>query len=362
MKHIYLALILVITIGCSSCHEIGQILEPTSGTQTGNDTSPSDSETPSSSGLSNYRNAGHPLSTHGVGYSDIPYASDSRNGYDLILPAQKTEGELMPLVVFFHGGGFVQGNKNSLYKKPSVLKEMEVYLDKGIAVANVNYRLLEPNEKVGVMKCLEDAKYLVQRIKYESPANGINPNKIILRGTSAGASMGLWLALHDDMAIPESSDPILRQSTRIAGVVAENAQSTLDVTRWEEVFKAYNYKYDEGLDAEMKARLYGIYGLSAPSGKVDRLSFETATEAYRNKVDFASFMDQNDPPIFVANKPKLDGPPVEKNLLFHHREHAHFLEEQSKKVGGTFDSGNAFYFETDPSVKDLTDFVEKLVK
>ena len=354
IKFISIILGLLITMGCSSCHELDQILEQGNGTNQSSSTGPTD--------LVPYRDSGHELAANGIAYANIPYASDSKNDYDLVLPKNFSEGDKVPVVIFFHGGGFVQGNKNSLYKKTSVMKEMETYLNEGIAVANANYRLLGNNENQGVLKCLEDAKYLVQRLKYEAPGNGINPEKIILRGTSAGGSMSLWVALRDDMAEPQSADPILRMSTRVAGVVAENAQSSLDVKRWEEVFQQYNYKYDEGLDAEMKARLYGLYGLNAPSGAVNREVFESETDEYRAKVDFANFMDQNDPPIMVANKPKLEGPPLEKNLIFHHRDHARFLETQSQKVSGSFNASNAFYYETDPSIKDITDFVENILK
>jgi len=356
MKHISLALGVLLMMGCSSCHELNQILETGTSTETVSESSTGASD------LDRYRVNGHELSSHGIVYEDVPYGSDSKNDYDLILPNNRAAGTLIPVVIYFHGGGFVQGNKNSLYKKPALIKEMTALLQSGYALANANYRLLETGEKEGVIKCLKDAKYLVQKMKNESPKNGINPNKIILSGSSAGASMALWLALNDDMADKESSNPVLRESTRVAGVVAENAQSTLDLVRWEDVFKEYNWKYNEGLDEEMKARLYGMYGLSAPSGNVDRSAFENATSDYRHKVDFASFMDAGDPPLFIANKPNLDGPPTEKNLIFHHREHAHYLEMQSAKVGGNFDAGNEFYYLTNPKSKDVLDFVDRVFK
>jgi hypothetical protein len=38
----------------------------------------------------------------------------------------------------------------------------------------------------------------------------------------------LWLALHDDLADPNSDDPIARQSTRLLGVAVTGAQTSLD--------------------------------------------------------------------------------------------------------------------------------------
>lgn len=363
MKTFLPLLILFISLGCSSCHEINHVI--TSGQKpSGNGTDQTSSDEPFETpvGLAQYESTSHPLRSSGKTFADIPYGNDPKNGYDLILPNTSSSSSLSPLVIFFHGGGFIQGNKNSLYKKPIVMKEMEGYLDAGIAVANVNYRLLENNETEGLMKCLRDAQHALQNIKAGSPENGIDPDRIVLRGTSAGASLSLWLALSDDMSQADSSNPILRESTRVAGAVVENTQSTLDITKWEDVLSAFNFRYNEGLDAEMKSRIYGLYGMPVQSGNIVRSTFEAGSQAYRSKVDFASFIDQNDPPIFVANKPNLSGPPSDKNTLFHHREHAHYLEEQAEKTGGPFLAKSKFYYLTDPTMKETTDFVKELVK
>ena len=73
-------------------------------------------------------------------------------------------------------------------------------------------------------------------------------------------------------------------------------------------------------------------------------------------------MDVADPPIFVANKPQLSGAPSDKNTLFHHREHAHYLEEQAKLTGGPFLEKSRFFYLSDPSLKETMDFVKDLVR
>jgi hypothetical protein len=47
-------------------------------------------------------------------------------------------------------------------------------------------------------------------------------------GGSAGACTSLWLALHDDLAEPNSDDPIARQSTRLTCAAVVGAQTSLD--------------------------------------------------------------------------------------------------------------------------------------
>jgi hypothetical protein len=362
MKTILPFLIVLISLGCTSCQELDQVITSNDGTnQSDSSHSTNGPSADYNNALNQYLNTSHPLSSAGKAYANVPYGNDPKNKYDLILPTSVKPDRGYPLVIFFHGGGFIQGNKNGLYKKPIVLREMEGYLESGIAVANVNYRLLVADDSEGLMKCLSDAQHALQSLKMDSPKNGVDPSRIVLRGTSAGASISLWIALQDDQAEPESLDPILRQSTKVAGAVVENTQSTLDVVKWEQVLSDFNYQYDKGLNAEMKSRIYGLYGMTAPSGNVARQSFEAASESYREQVDFSAFMDVADPPIFVANKPQLSGAPSDKNTLFHHREHAHYLETQANEVGGVFLEKSRFFYLTDPSLKETMDFVKDLV-
>ena len=308
--------------------------------------------------LATYVRSNHMLSPlSGVSYVDIPYGTNGRNTMDLFIPKSAAADGGHPLVVFFHGGGFILGNKNAQYKKQAIEKEFSNYLNKGIAVANVNYRLLEAGDQKGVMKCMEDATLALQTLKYRASDLGIDPNRIVLRGQSAGGSMSLWLGLSDDQANPNASDPVERMSTKVAAVVVNNTQSTLDIQQWENVFTEFDFKFDQGLDAEMSTRLHGMYGEPMPSS-FSRSGFLQKTAEYRSQVDFIALMDAEDPPLFVANKPQLSGPPNQKNLLFHHRNHARYLRDRSKEIGGDFHAGNEFHFQENAGLKVLMGFVE----
>jgi hypothetical protein len=53
-------------------------------------------------------------------------------------------------------------------------------------------------------------------------------------GGSAGACSSLWLAFHDDMADPNSADPVARESTRLLAAAVTGAQTTLDPLQMKE--------------------------------------------------------------------------------------------------------------------------------
>ena len=61
-------------------------------------------------------------------------------------------------------------------------------------------------------------------IRYKAKEWKIDPDRILLTGGSAGAASSMWLATHDDMADPNSDDPVARQSTRVAGAIGEAAK------------------------------------------------------------------------------------------------------------------------------------------
>jgi acetyl esterase/lipase len=130
-------------------------------------------------------------------------------------------------VVLIHGGGWLGGDK-AAYRNP----QLQRYLDAGISVAAINYRLIpqamEQGIKPPVKAPLQDAARAVQTLRSKAKEWNIDPTRVAAVGGSAGACTSLWLALHDDLADPQSSDPIARQSTRLQCVAVQGAQTSLD--------------------------------------------------------------------------------------------------------------------------------------
>ena len=69
----------------------------------------------------------------------------------------------------------------------------------------------------------------------------IDKTRIGAIGGSAGACSSLWLAFHDDMADPKSSDPIARESTRLTCAAVNVAQTSLDPKQMKEWTPNSNY-------------------------------------------------------------------------------------------------------------------------
>src|ERR671928_164208 len=74
---------------------------------------------------------------------------------------------------------------------------------------------------------LEDAARAIQTLRSKAKEWNLDKTRVGATGGSAGACSSLWLAFHDDMADPKSSDPVARESTRLTCVAVSGAQTTL---------------------------------------------------------------------------------------------------------------------------------------
>ena len=152
-------------------------------------------------------------------FASVAYGKHERQVLDFY---QAKSDKPTPLVLFIHGGGWQAGDKNGVGK-------VKPYLDAGISVAAINYRYVkngvEDKIEPPVKAPLEDAARALQFIRSKSVDWNIDKKRIGATGGSAGACSSLWLAFHDDMADPKSSDPIARESTRLYCAAVNGARS-----------------------------------------------------------------------------------------------------------------------------------------
>jgi acetyl esterase/lipase len=138
-----------------------------------------------------------------------------------------------PLLLFIHGGGWQGGGR--LSGLTAMLPEM---LKQGISVVSVEYRFISEVAADGVMPPvkapLHDAARALQLVRSKAREWNIDKERIGASGGSAGACTSLWLAFHPDMADPNSSDPIARESTRLWCAAVAGAQTTLDPQQMKE--------------------------------------------------------------------------------------------------------------------------------
>jgi acetyl esterase/lipase len=160
--------------------------------------------------------------------ANVPYGTHERQ----VLDFWKAESDKpTPVLFYIHGGGWMGGDKNRT-------GGIENYLKAGISVVAINYRYvsqaLAAGVKPPVKAPLEDAARALQFVRSKAAEWNIDKARIGASGGSAGACSSLWLAFHDDMADPKSSDPVARESTRLWCAAVVGAQTTLDPQQMKE--------------------------------------------------------------------------------------------------------------------------------
>ncbi|KKK99284.1 hypothetical protein LCGC14_2634300, partial [marine sediment metagenome] len=81
----------------------------------------------------------------------------------------------------------------------------------------------------------------LQFIRSKATQWNLDKNRIGATGGSAGACSSLWLAFHDDLADPQSDDPVARESTRLYCAAVNGAQVSLDPQELREWMPNYRY-------------------------------------------------------------------------------------------------------------------------
>ena len=134
--------------------------------------------------------------------SDITYGSAmnlSHQTITLTLDTYQPTGDtvtLRPAIVWVHGGSFSSGSKTS----PELVDESNVFSQKGFFNASINYRL-EPGGCAAstptttcvqaIAEALQDAQAAVRFFRTNAATYGIDPTRIAIGGSSAGAITAL---------------------------------------------------------------------------------------------------------------------------------------------------------------------------
>lgn len=266
---------------------------------------------------------------------DIPYDNKERTQFDIWLPTSNTP---TGLVIYVHGGGFTSGDKDFVYSVQAggawdFPTDIRLLLQNKIAFASIRYTYLNnTGETEGVKKPMSDVRRALQYIRSRSSDFNIDKTKIILAGNSAGAGTSLWIAFNNDIADNASSDPVLKESSRVKGVVARETQASYDIeTQWvNNIFADYGVTWAQIL-ANETGNIQKIYGVSSTA------QYESqAIDTYRAEVDMLALLTFDDPEIWVNNTLRdVVNPynPYNQDIPSHHAFHARALKEKADAVG-----------------------------
>lgn len=243
-------------------------------------------------------------------FENVSYGPNERNVLDLWLAKSEKS---TPIVVFIHGGGFVNGDKTRVRGNPSIRR----CLDAGVSFASINYRF---REHAPIQDILRDAARAIQTLRSRAKEWNIDPARIAAYGSSAGAGTSLWLGVHDDLADPKSDDPVLRESSRLAAAGLLNGQASYDLRDWDAIVGPAPFQR-----TDLERLLF--YGIQSK----DEIASPESDKVMKD-CSMIQLISRGDAPI-VAACTLEDGEPKDRGHYVHHPKHARAVAEKCKEVG-----------------------------
>ena len=136
-------------------------------------------------------------------------------GYDRLLDIYRLKSpsaETLPAIVWFHGGAWKIGDRKSIER---IAAEQ---LERGFALVSVSYSLSDKAQ--WPVQCHE-AKAAIRYLRANAAQLGLDPDKLIAAGMSAGAHMACILGVSaDHKQLNGLLGEHLEQSTEVMGVLA----------------------------------------------------------------------------------------------------------------------------------------------
>lgn len=141
-------------------------------------------------------------------YADRPGTDPDRTSLDLYVPAGCGQ---VPVVVWVHGGGWKMGDKTG----GQVERKAQWAASLGAALASVNYRLSTPGSGVMWPDHGEDVAAAIAWIQREGASLGLDTDRLVLLGHSAGAHLVSIVGAHPSLLADADGD-----AARIACIIA----------------------------------------------------------------------------------------------------------------------------------------------
>ncbi|MFN4156699.1 MAG: alpha/beta hydrolase fold domain-containing protein [Paracoccaceae bacterium] len=113
---------------------------------------------------------------------DIAFGPHERQAYDVYLP--RNAPRPMPVAVFFHPGAWSRRDKQAV--------RTMFLLEHGFAIVSIGYRLAQ-HARFPAQVC--DANDGIRHLLAHAEGYGIDPSRLVLTGTSAGAHLASLVAL-----------------------------------------------------------------------------------------------------------------------------------------------------------------------
>lgn len=222
-----------------------------------------------------------------VFHHNIPYANDTLKKHllDIYIPANAKTS--LPLVVWVHGGGWMQNDK---YADMGYMKRtVSGFLEAGYALASIDYRF---STTAPFPAQIQDCNAALDFLNNQAAKYGIDKERIVLIGFSAGGH----LASLQGLALNNNVNDFYPQGKKPA------------------------YKLRGVIDFYGPSDFLAMVGRANPDSTSDPVSKLLGASAIRRpdlsrRASPVTYVDKNDPPFFIVQGEKDDAVPYQQSVL-----------------------------------------------
>lgn len=209
-------------------------------------------------------------------FKDIEYKYVDSTSLQLDIYKLKEVIEPAPVMIFIHGGAWRTG------KRSDYLPYLIDYAKKGYVTATVSYRLVK---QAVFPAAVQDVNCAVKFIKKNSSEYGINPEKVVLIGGSAGGHLSMMIGYggHEELF---SRDCPLDHDSKVNAII--NLYGPTDLTT---PYAISTYQVQDFLKTSYEENP-GIYKMASPSTFIS--SDDPPTLIFQGTIDSLVPVSQSD--------------------------------------------------------------------
>jgi acetyl esterase len=197
-------------------------------------------------------------------------------------PQVRPDNKPAPAILFFFGGGWVDGDIRQFYP------QCEYFASRGMVAIAVEYRIRRKH-KATPFECVADGKSAIRWVRANAGELGIDPDKVVAAGGSAGGHVAACIALIDcceekgeDLSISSMPDALVLFNP-VIDTSPEVFENEVLKERWKELSPVHNVK--EGMPPTII--LHGTEDTIVPLEHVVR--FCELMKAAHNLCELAAF-------------------------------------------------------------------------
>jgi len=255
--------------------------------------------------------------------------------------AEENAASNLPIVVFFHGGGYTRGSKNDVTRIDFFHHTLFPLIEANkINVVSIDFR--NADDKTAMPDIIADCKEALNWLGSNAKDQGIDVQNIGLIGHSSGAQLALMTGLSQASDISED-DSIHNNPYRISFIISLSAPT--------DFFRQANdsLKAGDKVSQKMKKTLDYLFG-----GKVDEVP-DRYTEASP-----VNYLNDTSPPTLILTGTR------DKRL----QNNSQWLKEVADEVGAKADliivenAGHRIYRgrpDASPSLPELTERIQQYI-